>query len=1530
MSSRKETLAQLKAARAGGGRSKQYQGEAEDQDLYDTVDEEEYKDLVKNRLQRDDFIEDDDGSGYVDDGREETWGGQRDEDDEEDDEEDPEERRKRRAAKKAAKAKAKPSKPIPRPPPPPSANAYRPVISETKEDDFMSSLLSGMEEERPSRPIIPSSPPPPFGRKRKSSPDLFQPSSDGIDLGSDESYLGRGSEWGLRAGPSSTSAGASGSRLGGAGGDKRAKLLDKGKGKGPATKVKVEEDTVKVEDLDGDVGMDMQGSPDWPEDLELPGGMDDEEDDIKPTIDTPMFEMDDDDEDDLVVKPSHKPSGSSSAMGPPAKRKFVNATSVSLKSLRPPPSAPSTMKPLPKHADPDEDVPATPAWESLQDSLLLASDNVPGSDDLPPSSPPPPSRAKAAAMKGAPATTDIDAYESDGTTLRMYWLDYFEQEIKTEDSTTKNLYLFGKVFDRRGAKGKWVSCCLKIDGMERNLFVCPRPKTVIRGEVTDLEPSQSDVQSEFGRIRRENGVSSFMSKWVKRNYVFGVDGIPTGESDWLKVIYGFDEPALPLETSGNTFGHILGTNTSAFETLVLKRKIMGPCWLEIKDAVVSGKGVSWCKLEVTVDDPKKIRPLSETDGVKGTPPLTIMSIAARTIVNHKANDREVVCVSARVWENSNIDDPTPLEKQVSAVTTIVRPLGEFPPGFVQKCQTEKSKIATVKTESMLLNNLVANIQRYDPDVLVGHDFLNGSLEAILERMGKLKTEHWSRFGRFKRKGRPPASNKFGGITALMSGRLACDLSGDGSKSMIPSTTWSLTEMCKSQLKIDRQDIDPEDTHTYFDNTVASPMSLLRFVRHCEVDTFFQMAIASKVQILPLTKQLTTLAGNAWNRTLNGGRAERNEYILLHEFHRLKYICPDTFKGKNKAALIKAEVDEDGTTTKTGGKRDKFKGGLVFEPKRGLWDKYVLVMDFNSLYPSIIQEYNIDFTTLSVVTQNDADGEETIPDVPSTDVPQGVLPRIIAQLVNRRREVKNLMKSKNSNPILMNQWEIRQLALKLTANSMYGCLGFEYSRFYARPLAALTTFKGREILTSTKELAESVQLEVVYGDTDSVFVNSNVTDYGEAIKMANVFKKQVNDKYRLLEIDLDAVFQRLLLLQKKKYAAIKVGTDGTSTQEVKGLDMKRREYCDLSKNISKFVLDHILSGEATELCIIKVHDYLTEMDEKIRGGKIPLEDFIINKRLGKNPEDYPDAKSQPQVQVALRIKARGGSAKSGDVMQYIFCLGADGKAARTGQADRAYHPDEIRKQPELKIDYEYYLAQQILPPIERLCDPIEGTDKARLAECLGLDAQRYAPKTGGDVEREFNTLGSQMSDKERFQDCDPFEVRCSSCDFVVERFGGLLDDPSTLIQPHGLTCSNCLSPLSTPSLAVQLELQIRARITKYYKAVMICDDSSCQTSTRAMGVYGRRCMATDCKGHMNLEYTDEALYKQLLYYISIFDTAKAVASSKGSIRQDEIEALAGQNKPTFDFLRSVGQKYLDQNGRGCVELRNIFSFMSRNR
>lgn len=178
--------------------------------------------------------------------------------------------------------------------------------------------------------------------------------------------------------------------------------------------------------------------------------------------------------------------------------------------------------------------------------------------------------------------------------------------------------------------------------------------------------------------------------------------------------------------------------------------------------------------------------------------------------------------------------------------------------------------------------------------------------------------------------------------------------------MTKCRSWGLSEMCELVLgKGDRRrDIDNEAA---LKSWARSRQGLMNYIQHCEADTYFVAAIALKVQMLPLTKVLTNLAGNSWARTLTGTRAERNEYILLHEFHRNKYICPDKVYSKGKQKIEEEPVEgEENVDAK---KKDKFKGGLVFEPEKGLYDRIVLVMDFNSLYPSIIQEYNICFTTV---------------------------------------------------------------------------------------------------------------------------------------------------------------------------------------------------------------------------------------------------------------------------------------------------------------------------------------------------------------------------------------------------------------------------------------------------------------------------------------------------------------------------------------------------------------------------------------
>ncbi|KAF8064215.1 DNA polymerase family B-domain-containing protein [Lyophyllum atratum] len=1438
--SKLDKLAEYKRAREGGKRS----FKEEDVQIYDEVTEDQYKSIVRGRLQKDDFVVDDGVEGYMDNGMDD-WTGGRDEDDESE-----EEITKKSKVKSKGKADTNKSRPRPRPASPaaaPSISAYRPKVSAAEEDDFMNSLLGNMDTVSTSASAITSK----VSRKRKPSPDY--------------DYSGPSSP--LRPDPRAIQRRPSFGDISSDG------LLDDGIPEPPSDDLYMS--PKKKPRVTGSGGTTPALSRFAQ--LEVNSDYDPQSDMSFDDLDMDAF-MDVDD-DDLKTKPSVK----------------VEPRDIKLdKTSKPSVSA---------------DLDAKPSWLSVYDALTVAEPDTLG--------------PLKSSTTSSSSSSNISALEPDGS-LRFFWLDYLELDGR--------LYFVGKLKDK--TSGAWVSCCVTVEGIERNLFVLPRERRVEADEEgqmhdTDVVPTSQDVHSDFEMIRKQVGVKSWKGRFVERKYAFGEKDVPRGESQWLKVVYGFNDPQIPVNACSPNIAQIFGTNTSAFELLVLKRKIMGPCWLEVKNPQIDNKGVSWCKLEATVSNPKDINPFSETDAnaPRDMPPLTVVSLSVRTIVNHQENKREVVCTTARIWHNMAIDDPTPPEKLPCTVHTFVRPLDRFPPNFEAQAKANgKGFISPMKNERMLLSSLLVTIHKADPDVIVGHDFLGVSLDVLLHRMRDLKVEHWSRLGRFRRS-KWPNIGKQGSNLKFLNGRMLCDLASDGARSMISSTTWSMTEMCKTHLRSERQDIDPDDTASYLDGSLSTPERLLTFVRHCELDAHYQMAIASKVQILPLTRQLTNLAGNSWNKTLNGGRAERNEYILLHEFHRLKYICPDKSWGKKAAAAVKQESqDDDPDAPKaTKGKRDKYKGGLVFEPKRGLWDRFILVMDFNSLYPSIIQEYNIDFTTVDRL-DDDETGEDKIPEPPSSDVPQGVLPRLIATLVNRRRQVKSLMKDKTATQAQLLQYDIKQQALKLTANSMYGCLGFEYSRFFARPLAALTTYKGREILTHTRELAESLELDVVYGDTDSVFVNSNVTELSEALRISAEFKKAVNDRYKLLEIDLDSVFQRLLLLQKKKYAAIKVEDGSRTSTEVKGLDMKRREYCALSKNVSQYVLDQILSGEATENVVENIHEYLRVISENVRGGKTKVEDFIIFKRLGKAPEDYPDAKSQPHVQVALRMKAKGGTSRAGDVISYVFCLAEGEEPAKSAQADRAKHPDEVRRAgSDLKIDFEYYLAHQVLPPIERLCEPIEGTDRARLAECLGLDATKYRTSVSGPDERAFSSLDSQMSDAERFKNCEQFLVRCRHCKGELP-FAPLHDRQTSIIHSAGPSCPACQKPISVGSLTMQLEAQIRAFIATYYEGWTMCDDPTCGNRTRMMAMYGNRCLRPDCKGTVNYEYSDLELYNQLRYFSSLFDGERVLKASKGrsAAEEDVLKALVQLNANCLQALGDCVDKYLEQCGRRWVDLSGIFS------
>ncbi|GAA5897364.1 hypothetical protein JCM5296_004143 [Sporobolomyces johnsonii] len=1545
----------LKAARLSGKRN--YEVKEKDA-VYDEVDEDVYRSVVRGRLMEDDFIEEDNGvSGYADNGQDD-WDRSASEDEDEDEDEKKARRKAKREEKEAlekkkAKAKRKAAKQ------PDIAEGANPYLNPNRakaglplpeqEDDFMANLLGDLEGQavvakkeayRPKPAPTRLAKTSLTGFKRKAEDDAssfrsgtFASSSDASEPLSDPAFLAAPSSDGLET-------------FG-----KKARF------------------DPSIDEVSEDLGGMGEMFFDDATPLEPLGESSRDNEDVK------MADTTAEDDDDLFVKPSvpaPKPKG------PPQRRQLVNASAIKPKppkpepvdDILPPPSSAFDTKPKPKGLD----------WRTATSNLattsapLLPTADEASLDDQASFN----AEHKNVVGKNASKAiaTQTNALEPDGS-LQFWWFDY--EEPASQPGT---LRLIGKVCAKgqtvkvfsNGEKEvpKYVSAVLTVTGIKRKLYVLPKTKAEYYrgdddsnhgGDDSDDEDDElpcSDVAMDFCDDAQKHGATNVVAgeEYVKRRYAFGIKGVPRKETNWLEVTCDFPSSKggksgkadIPIDASGEQYTHVFGTTATVFERFVVDRKIMGPCWLNVKAPKVNrGEAISWTKLEVEADQ-LSVSPFSSSDASapKDLPRLTVLSLSTRTVVHLKENKREIVCAAGRVWHNIDIDDPTPIEQQGSSSQIFVRNLfTDFPVNFESTARTAlngKGVISVFKDERPMLIQFLRYINQHDPDVIVGHDFSQLDLDVILTRLRDLKVDNWSQIGRLRVKGDKWPMLRSGRNTGLLAGRLNLDLSSDGSKSLIDSTTWSLTEMCGTHLNIAREDIDPEDTAKFFDNVHSTAKQLTHFVKLCEVDCYFQMAIATKIQALPLTRQLTNLAGNSWNRTLSGNRAERNEFILLHRFNETGFIVPDKISSwEKKAQIAKAEKSAKAKARNAAGedepkvefKREKFKGGLVFEPEKGLWDRYILVMDYNSLYPSIIQEFDIDFSTIDW-TADDAEDLEKMPErAPCQGEPQGVLPQLIASLVARRRIVKGLMKDKAASKAKLMQYDITQKALKLTANSMYGCLGYEGSRFYARPLAALTTFKGREILTRTKADAESMSLNVIYGDTDSVMINTNQEKYEEALKIGNEFKKLINEKYKKLEIDTDAVFSRMLLLNKKKYAARKVDDDGNgrpgaSSTEIKGLDMKRREFSQLSKNASKRVLEEILeSDEATEVVVEKIHTYLVSLGENIRNGLIPLDDYIIYKRLGKNPEDYPDAQSLPHVQVALKMKAKGQSAKAGDVIPYIFCIAPNGETTKTAQAANAHHPDDVRRQGStLKIDFEVYVSTQVLPPIERLCEHIEGTEKARLAECLGLDVARY--RSSVDVpEREFKTLQSQISDAQRFADAEPFRVRCRSCG-TVAIFDGLSENKAGLISKMGLFCGNldCQQPLSLPSLAVQLDLQLRSFISKFYEAWLVCDESTCGNRTRMMSVYGKKCLntSTPCRGTMHFEYSDAKLYDQLLYFDTLFDVDKARAKAAGTPLQDEVTARAEANRKAFELLRQVVTRHLEKNGRRWVSMESLFSFM----
>uniref|UniRef100_A0A2S2P4V9 DNA polymerase n=2 Tax=Schizaphis graminum TaxID=13262 RepID=A0A2S2P4V9_SCHGA len=1008
-----------------------------------------------------------------------------------------------------------------------------------------------------------------------------------------------------------------------------------------------------------------------------------------------------------------------------------------------------------------------------------------------------------------PLTTDKNGTQ----VFRFFYLDAFEDVFKQPGV----VFLFGKVkpvnFDT------YVSCCVVVKNIERRMFLLPRNTTSDNEEVKMV-----DVYNEFNNLTDKYQIQNFKSRKITKKYAFDLADV-ADESEYLEIRYSASHPPLPEDLSGKTFSRIFGTNTSFLELLLLDQKIKGPCWLDIKVPQLSNNPMSWCKIEVLCLDMKNIQLAPSAS----PPPVVIMTLNPRITYNKKTKQNEIIIISCLVHTHFPLDQapPTPLHNQFFCA--ISRPSNiPWPVRYqeeLKKCG-DPSKIIKMDSERALLTFFLAKLSKIDPDMIIGHDICSHILSTLVNRLEANKIQNWSKIGRLRRT-LFPKKGKFMTEKSVLSGRLICDTQ-ISAKELIKARSYDLYSLSEQILNVKENEqfnlSDDEVSYMY-----CSAVSLMQLIKFTIMDTSCIMRIMCQMNVLPLALQITKVAGNLLSRTLIGGRAERNEYLLLHAFNEKGYILPDKQYKKRSMNKNEDNVDED-NNKKNGRKKAQYLGGLVLDPKVGFYDKMILLMDFNSLYPSIIQEYNICFTTVSFRTLLPQEGDDEIAELlkltPNQSVARGILPAEIKSLVDSRREVKKLMNDPKISATLKEQYNLRQTALKLTANSMYGCLGFTHSRFYAKPLAALITAKGREILISTKALVEKLSFDVIYGDTDSLMINSNCVDYDQVMKIGYKIKAEVNKMYKQVELDIDGIFKYMLLLKKKKYAAISISKlpsgEFITKEEIKGLDIVRRDWSQLSQEAGRFVLRQILCDQSPEERVSNICAQLEKLRADCEGNNVPLGLLAISKTLTKAPQDYSDAKALPHVAIAQRLNKQSIKFRQGDTVSYVVC--EDGTNLASTQ--RVYHVDELKNNTNLKIDFKYYLSQQIHPVIMRLCAPLEDIDAKMIAEYLGLDPALYQnqrTKTIYENSHEENAI--DLDDATRFSGCDTFKFKCLGCKTDLELLTPAIKKPNGKLEFSLDKCSNLECFISPYKYIGMLEnilwANIRKHTTKFYKVIYFC-------------------------------------------------------------------------------------------------------------
>lgn len=882
------------------------------------------------------------------------------------------------------------------------------------------------------------------------------------------------------------------------------------------------------------------------------------------------------------------------------------------------------------------------------------------------------------------------------------------QQIDIEESLDAS----GPVLRLFGVTEKGHSVLTHVTGFLPYFYV-PAPNGFIQKH---LRPFIRELETAIGL---GNAISD-QTAVVMRESLYGYQG--NQKSPFVKIVIN-DPKNLPkvrgtFERGDFTFNGMFPGQVMTFEStlayelrFMIDTKLFGMSWVELTanqyEVVAEPSRVSNCQAELKVHWTHMIAHEPVGDWAKMAP-LRILSFdiecAGRKGIFPEAEIDPVIQIANAV---TRFGDTKPFVRNVFTIDTCAPIVG---------CQ-----VLQHDDGGSLLLNWSKFVQEVDPDVIIGYNTANFDLPYLLDRAKALKCSAFPYLGRIPRSQSIAKDTSFSSKAYGTRDSKAINIEGRLQLDMLQvmQRDYKLRSYTLNSVSAHFLNDQKEDIHHSIitDLQNGNAESRRRLAVYCLKDAMLPQRLMDKLMTFVNYTEMARVTGIPFNYLLSRGQQIKVISQLFRKSRSEDLVIPN----------IKSE-SSDG---------EMYEGATVIEPERGYYDVPIATLDFSSLYPSIMQAHNLCYTTLlnSRVIENknfklNVDYVQT-PNGDCFVMPhhrKGLLPNIFTDLLGARKRAKADLK-KETDPFKRGVLDGRQLALKVSANSVYGFTGATNGKLPCLAISSSTTAYGREMIEKTKAEVEAkytidngynFDAKVIYGDTDSVMVKFGPPDVQSCMDLGNEAAGFVSAKFTSpIKLEFEKVYFPYLLINKKRYAGLYwTRPDKHDKMDSKGIETVRRDNCRLVSNLIETALRKMLIDRDPAAATVYVKNTISELLQ----NKVDLSNLVITKQLSK--ADY--ANKQPHVELAERMKKRdpGSAPALGDRVAYVIIQGAKSDKLWEKTEDPLYVLEN-----NLPIDARYYLDNQLSKPLMRIFEPILG-DKA--SQLLTGDHTRTIAKTAPSV------------------------------------------------------------------------------------------------------------------------------------------------------------------------------------------------------